>query len=37
MRKLTQKEVEEVFNRLENIWDEYGVYEKVDTKLSEKV
>ena len=31
------KEVEEVFNRLENIWDEYGVYEKVDTKLSEKV
>ncbi len=27
-----RKEAEEIFTRLENIWDEYGVYEKVDEK-----
>ena len=27
-----RKEAEETFTRLENIWDEYGVYEKVDEK-----
>ena len=28
-------EVTEVFHRLEDIWDEYGVYEKVDEKDSD--
>lgn len=28
-------EVVDSFNKLENIWDEYGVYEKVDDKQSE--
>jgi len=28
-------EVVDSFNKLENIWDEYGVYEKVDEKQGE--
>lgn len=32
-----QDEVKDVFDSLENIWDEYGVYEKVDEKNIELV